>query len=95
MTWTHIHCDLPIFESTEEANKYLEERQARHAARVAEREQVIVTTKRDDGVWIANLVGDWRCGAGATEERAVGELWLMYGPEIIAKCWQLKEGIPT
>lgn len=94
MTWTHIHCDLPIFESAEEADKDFEERQARHAERVAEREQVITTQQRD-GAWIATLVGDWRSGTGITEERAVGELWLLYGPEIIVKCWQLKEGIPT
>jgi hypothetical protein len=84
MTWTHIHCHFP--ESEEEANAYLAERQARQAERVAEREQVITTTKRNDGVWIATLVGDWRQGHGSTEERAIGDLWLMYAHEIIQKC---------
>lgn len=104
MTWTHIHCDLPIFESAEEANKHLEERQAAHAKRVAEREQVIMTEQRPyppheltaaekrrktpppTHFWVARLVGDWREGTGTTEERAIGDLWLMYAHEIIEKC---------
>ena len=81
MTWTHIHCDLPVYGS-EEAEKYI---QHREAWSVAEREQVIVTTQQGSG-WIATLAGDWRSGTGATEERAIGELWLLYAHEIIEKC---------
>jgi len=92
MTWTMIHCHFPTFENEEEARKYEEERQAKYAALVAERERVIVT-KQQDGAWIATLVGDWRSGTGITEERAIGELWLMYSHEIILKCWQCLEGI--
>ena len=104
MTWTYIHCGLPIFESAEAQNKYLQEREAAHAQRVDEREQVIETFQRayapreltvaekrrktppPTHFWVARLVGDWREGTGTTEERAIGDLWLMYAHEIIEKC---------
>jgi len=104
MTWTHIHCDLPIFESEEDAKKWEEEKNAAHAKKVAEREQVIVTEQRayapheltaaekrrktppPTHFWVARLVGNWREGIGITEERAIGDLWLMYAHEIIEKC---------
>ena len=41
MTWTMIHCHFPTFETEEEVHAYLEEKQAKYAAKVAEREQYI------------------------------------------------------
>jgi hypothetical protein len=35
--------------------------------------------------WVARLVDDWREGTGDTEERAIGDLWLMYSHEIIER----------
>jgi len=88
MSWTHMHCDLPIFESAEAQNKYMEERQAKHAALVAERERIITLENRPAPYndWLAHLVGDWRSGHGNTVESAIGDLWLMYSHEIIEKC---------
>ncbi len=85
-------CHLPIFESEEEEMKHLEKKRARHALRVAEREQIITTLRRPyphqglTDMWYASLVGDWRTGTGDTEEQAIGNLWLMYAHEIIEKC---------
>ncbi len=86
MTWDMIHCDFPIFESEAAEITYMQEKEVAHAKKVAEREQFIMTEKRlehDD--WLAHLVGDWRCGHGNTEERAIGDLWLMYSHEIIER----------
>jgi hypothetical protein len=84
MTWTMIHCDFPSFEDAEAAKQYMQEKRAQQAAKEAEREQFITTEQRD-GFWIATLAGDWRQGTGITQERAIGDLWLMYSHEIIEK----------
>jgi hypothetical protein len=104
MTWTPIHCHFPSFENEEAAKKDMEEREAAHAKRVAEREQIILTEQRayppheltarekrrktppPTHFWVARLMGDWREGTGDTEERAIGDLWLMYSHEIIERC---------
>ena len=91
MTWTHHECHLPIFESEEAEKKYMEEEEAAQTKRVAEREQFIMTEQRPAMLgdnWLAHLVGDWRCGHGVTEERAIGNLWLMYSHEIIERIRQ-------
>lgn len=84
MTWTPIHCHFPTFENEEEARAYMAEKKAAQAKKVTEREQFITTEQRD-GAWIATLVGDWRQGIGITQERAIGDLWLMYSHEIIER----------
>jgi hypothetical protein len=83
MTWTMIHCDFPTFKTEEEVKAYMEKK-VKQAKEKAEREQVIVTKQQDDA-WIATLAGDWRSGTGTTEERAIGDLWLMYSHEIIER----------